>query len=275
MTWHVEPKMLEAYAHNEIGDVHAFSVEAHLLSCEVCRRRIAAFGDGGRLETLWTEIDGIVTGPAPGIIERFLLRAGVRNHVARLLAATPSLRLSWLAGLALALSFAVISAYLSTGGFVLFLILAPMLPLAGVAVAYGPGVDPTYDIGLAAPMGSFHLLLVRAAAVLTSSSAIAFIAALALPQREWALVAWLVPSLGLTAASLALSSFVHPLRAAAGVAGLWITSCVLAALYSSSTTATLQDVFGGSLQVALLIVTLASVALLYQRRESFERGAHR
>ncbi|CAN5650988.1 hypothetical protein BH24ACT26_BH24ACT26_06820 [soil metagenome] len=275
MTWHVEPKMLEAYADNAIGDAHAYSAEAHLLSCEVCRERLAAFVSPDRLQAMWTEIHDVVVNPHSGVIERLLLRIGVKDHVARLVAATPSLRLSWLAAVALTLSFAIISAHVNARGFLLFLIVAPMLPLAGVAVAYGPGVDPTYEIGLAAPIRSFHLLLIRASAVLTSSSSIALVAALALPQRNWAVVAWLLPSLGLTVTSLALSTVIHPLRAAAAVAVLWLAGSLAALMYSVNSPATPDEVFGGSLQVVVLIVTLASIALLFDRRESFERGAHR
>lgn len=275
MTWHVEPKTLEAYAHNEIGDAPAYSVEAHLLSCEVCRMRIAALVDPVLLEAMWTEIDDIVAGPHPRVVERLLLRLGAKDHVARLVAATPSLSLSWLAAVALTLAFAVVSAHTNPHGFLLFLIMAPLLPLAGVAVAYGPGVDPAYEIGLAAPIRAFRLLLIRASAVLTSSSSIAFVAALALPQRNWAVVAWLLPSLGLTVTSLALSTVTHPLRAAAAVAGLWIAGSLVALMYSANTPATPAELFGGSLQVVVLIVTLTSTALLYERRESFERGARR
>lgn len=275
MSWHVEPEMLEAYAHNAIDDVHAYSVEAHLVTCSVCRTRIASLGDQERLEILWSEINEVVTGPEPGIVERFLLRLGVKDHVARLLAATPSLSLSWLGGLVLALSFAVVAAHMSVTGFLFFLILAPMLPLAGIAVAYGPGVDPTYEVGLASPMNSFHLLLIRATAVLSSSSAIAFAAALALPQKNWTVVAWLVPSLGLTVTSLALSTFIPPLRAAASVSVLWIAGSLLALTYANSTLASVEDIFAGTLQIVLMVVSLTSIALLYRRRESFERGARR
>lgn len=275
MSWHVEPEMLEAYAHNAIDDVHAYSVEAHLVTCSVCRTRIASLGDQERLEILWSEINEVVTGPEPGIVERFLLRLGVKDHVARLLAATPSLSLSWLGGLVLALSFAVVAAHMSAKGFLLFLILAPLLPLAGVAVAYGPRVDPTYEIGLASPMSSFNLLLIRATAVLATSGGLAFVAALALPQKNWAVIAWLVPSLGLTLASLALSTYISPLRAAAGVSLLWITGSVRALYYVANTSATAEDVFAGTIQMVLLMVTLTSVALLFGRRESFERGVRR
>jgi hypothetical protein len=61
--------------------------------------------------------------------------------------------------------FAVLAAQVGSGpdASLAFLTVAPLLPLAGIAMAYGPGIDPTYEIGLAAPMRSLRLLL-RAAA---------------------------------------------------------------------------------------------------------------
>ena len=104
------------------------------------------------------------------------------------------------------LAFAVWAARGDQQGVYWFLVLAPMLPLAGVAAAYGQGVDPTYEVGLAAPMRSFGLLLIRAVAVLVTTTVIAGLAALALPGLQWTAAAWLLPSLGLTLASLALAT---------------------------------------------------------------------
>jgi hypothetical protein len=272
MTWHVEPKTLEAYAHDAVAEAHAFSVEEHLLTCEVCRAEIAARADRAQLQRLWTNIADVVTYPEPGLVEKLLMRVGVKDHLARLLVATPALRASWFAALALALTFAVVSAYANQKGYLVFLLLAPMLPLAGVAVSYGPGVDPTYEIGLAAPIRSFHLLLIRATAVLVGSVLLSSVAAFGLPQMNWAVAAWVLPSLGLTSASLALSTLIHPVRAAAGVAVVWVTGCGLAMMNAAQTTAVIEDVFGKPLQIVLLVVTLASAALFYERRESFERG---
>lgn len=34
---------------------------------------------------------------------------------------------------------------------ILFLALAPLLPLAGVALSYGPAIDPTYEMAVVSP----------------------------------------------------------------------------------------------------------------------------
>lgn len=272
MTWHIEPRVLKAYARHSIDDSLAYSVEAHLLACQGCRAQISEVADRRRLEAMWVEIDNLVALPEPGLIEKLLLRVGVRDHVARLLAATPSLRLSWLCAVTLALAFAVVAAHYNEQGFLLFLIVAPLLPLAGVAVAYGPGVDPTYEIGLASPMRGFHLLSIRTIAVLTSTTVLASIAALMLPNLNWAMVAWLLPSLGLTSAGLALATMFKPLKAASGVAVVWVAGSAAGVTFAARSAATTEDVFGDLMQVVLLIVLLASSTLLVHRRESFERG---
>jgi hypothetical protein len=266
MSWHVDPEALTAYAHGTIDEVSAFSVEAHLLACAGCRERVRELVDGGRLELVWAEIEGLVDAPVRGPVERLLLRVGVSEHLARLLAATPSLTLSWLAAVALALAFAVVAAYESERGLLVFLALAPLLPLAGVAAAYGPGLDPTYEIGLASPLRSFRLLLIRATAVLTTTTALAAIASLALPQIDWRIAAWLLPALGLTTLSLAFATYVSPLWASGALAFLWIALVTLTATAGDDRFAA----FRPPAQLTFLAATLAAAVVVARRREAFE-----
>ena len=99
----------------------------------------------------------------------------------------------------------------------LFLLVAPLLPLAGVAAAYGPLVDPAYELALAAPLGSLRLLLLRAVAVVAvDDAARRWPRALALPGLDWTAAAWLLPSLGAHAARpSALATAIGPGRVAA------------------------------------------------------------
>lgn len=101
-----------------------------------------------------------------------MLRLRVPAHVARLLAATPSLRLSWLGGVAAALAFTVLSAHNANDPHAgaMFLLLAPILPVTGVAVSYGPLFDPAADVALAAPTDGFRVLLLRAFAVVSATT---------------------------------------------------------------------------------------------------------
>lgn len=269
MSWHADQSTLAAYASGTIDEASALSIEAHLLACAACRAQVAAFADGARLERIWDEVESVVDAPARRPVERLLVRAGVADHVARLLAATPSLTLSWLGAAALALAFAVAGAYESDRGLLVFLALAPLLPLAGVAAAYGPGLDPTHEIGLAAPIRSFRLLLIRAAAVLATTTALAALAALALPEFSWLVAAWLLPGLGLTLLSLALATYVSPLWAFGGLAFVWVALVTLTATASDDRFLT----FRAPAQAAFLAIALAAATVVAQRRQRFDTGS--
>ena len=172
--WHADGEVLGAYSDGRLDAAGRWSVEAHLTSCAACRLQAGALVDPVRLRRLRAALIEAVDVPRAGVVER-LVRLGVPDHTARVLAATPALRGSWLLAVAATLAFAVLAAWVRRGADanLWFLCIAPLLPLAGIAVAYGPGVDPTYEIGLAAPLGSFRLLLLRAATVLGTSTLLA------------------------------------------------------------------------------------------------------
>src|SRR5206468_10612326 len=111
----------------------AYSLEAHLLACAECRMLLSPLTDRNAIERMWMDIEEAVDAPRPGPVERVLLRLGLPDHVARLLAATPPLRLSWLGAVAVALVFALLAAHGGHAGLVVFLAMAPLVPVAGVA----------------------------------------------------------------------------------------------------------------------------------------------
>lgn len=271
MSWHADAALLERYARGESGQALAFSIEAHLMKCGGCRALVAESIEPARLARVWSGVLDGIDEPARGPIERTLLRVGVPDHVARLLAATPSLRVSWLLAVATALLFGVAAAHQSSRGFAFFLIVAPLLPLAGVAVAFGPGVDPTYEISLASPMRSLRLLLIRAAAVLATTTPLAAVAGLLLPVVDWRAAGWLLPSLALTITSLALSTIISPVRGSIGLAVAWIAACVGAAWMSSDALAA----FRAGPQLVFAIIAVGSGAMLVLRRDMIEMRRHR
>lgn len=266
-SWHVHPELLARYVRGDADAAHAYSVEAHLPSCRQCTEQIAALLGGDRLARTWEDIQVRLDAPHRGPVEAALVRIGVRDHVARLLGATPALRLSWLLACALVLAAAVWAATRREDAVVLFLALAPLLPLAGVAAAYGPDVDPTYEIGLAAPMRSFGLLLVRALAVLATTTAMAAVAALALPGLHWSAAAWLLPSLGLTLASLALATRMAPVLACTALGATWVL--VVAIGWSLAQQPLL--VFGPACQIACALLATLAAFVLARHTDSFDR----
>ena len=83
--WHAGEDLLASYAARTAGAVADWSVETHLTGCASCRSALSAHVDAER----------VAIGDA-GPVRRLLRRCGVPDHVLTLLAATPSLRASWL-----------------------------------------------------------------------------------------------------------------------------------------------------------------------------------
>lgn len=269
--WHADQALLERYARGESDQTLDFSLEAHLLKCALCRSTAGRIIPQTSLERMRHGVLNRLDEPRPGPMERLLRRAKVSDHTARLLAATPPLQLSWFIAVIIALAFGVVAAYQGDSGLAFFLVVAPLLPVAGVALAFGPGVDPTYEVSLAAPMSSGRLLLIRSAAVLATTTTLAGLGALVLPILDWRAAAWLVPSFALTLGSLSLSTFVSPMRAAAGVAAAWIALNLLAARVSSDQLA----IFHAAPQTVLGLLGAIAFVMLILRRGQFETRKNR
>lgn len=266
--WHVDATQLTLYAAGELDLARTASLETHLLACSACRQTVRPTVASQRLARMWGRVADRLDPVRRRPIERVLLAAGVPEHVARLLAATRSLTASWLLAVAFALGFAVAAAYGGGNGFVVFLTVAPLVPLAGVFAAYGPGIDPTYEIGVAAPMRSFRLLLIRAVAVIAVSCSLAATAALALPQLDWRAAAWLIPALGLSSVALAASSRWSARWAFGTVAAGWISAVMITQLVSPVPLLA----FRAAGQLAIAAIGAVAVLVVFRRRESFEQG---
>jgi hypothetical protein len=220
-----------------------------------------------RLELLWRDVERRVDAQPPGVVERLLRLARVPEDIARLLAATPALRVSWLLATAVALAFAVFAASAvdwHDGDTLAFLVVAPILPVAGVAVAFRRGLDPTYDIALATPYSQLRLLLLRSAAVTAVTCAAAVVVGLLLPGRALTAAAWLLPALALTSLTLVLSRRVDVVWAAAGIGVVW-----LAVVISSQGRLGQFAVFGAAGQAVCLAVAAVSLIVLVADRNRY------
>ncbi|KUN80224.1 anti-sigma factor family protein [Streptomyces griseoruber] len=267
MTWHVAEDDLRAYALGELAPPLLWSTDTHLTRCAECRARLAAGVDPVALDTAWQRLDAELDAPRPSLTERLLVRIGVADHTARLLTATPVLRRSWLLSVLFLLVMTVLAVRVADlPG--LFLALAPLLPLAGVALSYGPGLDPTYEMAVVAPLHGFRLLMIRTVAVLTAGLALNGLATLALPGYGLMALAWLLPALALTTTGLALSARLGPVLAPALVGGAWLT--LLVVLQTQPHTAGTLAPFTAVGQSAAAGVTVVAALLLYQARDRFD-----
>jgi len=204
------------------------------------------------LRRVWTTVAAQVWRRRPGPVERlasWLLRS---PGLARALMTTPSLLLGWIIA-TMAVLAAGAAATLVTGTPYVGL-LAPALAAAGIAYAYGPGIDPAWELARSMAVSDRMVLLVRALAVFGLNAVLGLVAAAVsllagsgpAGSAGSATVAaltfgWLIPmtatcALALAAATLARSANVG---VAAGLGGWAIT--VLSAGSAGRFTAVLTD----------------------------------
>lgn len=262
--WHLDEATLARYARGETTAPVAASAEAHLTACADCRARLAPAVNPARLDVVWAQIEQRVDHASLPLLERLLLRAGLSETSARLLAATPSLSTAWLAAIAAASVFASVAATSSPDGLFAYLALAPMLPVAGVAAAYGRLADPAYEISVASPYSMLRLLLLRSVAVVGTTIVLTGLAGLLLADDGWQATAWLLPALSLSVVTLALSARFAPVWAATGVLGGWVTALGLAWAADSP-----MALFGMSGQLAAAALLLAGSLVLVAERDVF------
>ncbi|MER6127059.1 zf-HC2 domain-containing protein [Streptomyces sp. NPDC001795] len=263
--WHADADDLRAYARGELEAPRLWSVDTHLVACAPCRLTLAECADPVALESGWERLDAELDAPRPGVFEALLVRFGVADHTARLLAATPVLRASWLGAVLLVLAMTVASVY-TVDSPATFLALAPLMPLAGVALSYTPALDPTYEMTLVAPLHGFRLLMIRTVAVLAATLGLNGLATLALPAYGLRALAWLLPALALTATGLALTARLGPVLAPALVSGAWIGLLVVARATHHAALAPFTAVGQG---VAAAVAAVAAL-LLHRLRDRFD-----
>lgn len=222
-----------------------------------------------RLAANFAAIEAEVLAPVPTRTARALRRVGVSDSTVRLVTATPGLRRSWWLAVGIAVLFALVVADANRSGaeaIRVFLTLAPLVPLLGVALAFGPRVDPTHDLVVAAPRDAFRVFLVRAVTVLAASMAILAIGSLLLPDGGWHRIAWLLPALATTTACSALATRLDARLAAGVVGGSWLVVSIVATRATSASTA-----FGPAMQLACLIVAAVASSIFVVRRRGLDQ----
>lgn len=285
---HPGDDLLASYAAGTAWRVDAWSVEAHLTRCARCRSALSAHVAPERLARNRSVLLVRTAIGDGGRVRRLLCRCGLPDHVLRLVAATPSLRRSWLlsvtgvlaavAGQAAAVRFGWIPAGVPgriAGGpgypgrevLAPFLLVGPLLVLAGVAAAFLPMFDPACRLAVAAPFSGFTLLLVRAVCALVAALVPVVAAAFLLPGPGWLPVALLLPSLALCAFALAATTVVGPRVAALMAGGLW----AVPALSLAPDHVPLM-IAGLNAQLACAAAFCACALALFVRRDRFESG---
>ena len=129
--------------------------------------------DPGRV---WLSVAAQLWRREPGTVERFAARLLRSAGLARALVITPSLMVSWLVA-----SVVVIGAgagATAATGTPFVALLAPAVAACGIAFAYGPGIDPAWELSRSMAVDDRAVLLVRALAVFAVNALIGVLASL-------------------------------------------------------------------------------------------------
>lgn len=260
---HASTRLVHGYVRGDtdIAADEVWALEAHLETCGPCRGRLAdavaaeAPAVTSLLDAVRSDLGARLdaAAPVPSRRRRPRLSAWMTPVMAPWLAMTVALTL-------IALLLDVAAPY--SGEVSLVLLLAPVLPLAGVAGAWSSGLDPAHELTASAPRAGLYLLLRRTASVLA-------VLVPALLVSGWltgvTVAQWLLPALVLTTAALALGSVVDIGRAAIVLGGVWTAVILTPALVAGRTPPVLQS---GGLPAWGLLLALG-VGVVIARRGAY------
>ena len=199
----------------------------------------------------------------PGPVERAAARLLRSPGLARALVTTPSLLLPWLIASAAVLA-AGAAATLGTRQPWVGL-LAPVVAAAGIAYAYGPGIDPAWELSRSLAVSDRLVLLVRALAVFALDAALGLAASAASGAAVGITFGWLVPMTALCALALAVATVSR--SANAGVAACVAGWALIVLSEQASTGRFDAAVSNSALLLPYLAVTVICVAVaLYATR---------
>ncbi len=221
-----------------------------------------------RIEANWRAITIELDAPRPGRLEGVLRTIGIPSEVTRVMLATAALRRSWFTAMFVVavIGLLVAGSEQPRDAFFNLAVLAPLVPVAGIAMTYGASSDPAHEIELATPSKGLRLLLIRAATVQGVATVLLGLVSLASPIDATTSLAWMLPSFGLTSITLVLMAVLSPRRATALAAVGWTVCMVIAGRRLDDR----LDVFGATTQVASVVVVGAALLVLRQQRDRFD-----
>jgi hypothetical protein len=194
------------------------------------------------LDRVWLGVAAEVWRRQPGRAERMAGRLLRSPGLARALVTTPSLLLGWL--------IATVVILLAGAGFTIgtgtpwVALLAPAVAAAGIAYAYGPGIDPAWELSQSMAVSDRMVLLVRALAVFGLNAALGLAASAASGAAAAVTFGWLVPMTAVCALALAAATVSRSpnVGVAAGSAG-WLIAILAGQAAGGRFTAAITDSF--------------------------------
>ena len=183
------------------------------------------------LDRVWLAVAAQVWRRRPGLVER-LARWALRSPgLARALVTTASLLPGWIIASAIVLAAGAF-ATLGTGA-PLVPLFAPAVAAAGIAYAYGPGIDPAWELTLSMAVSYRMVLLVRVLAVFALNAAMGLVASAASGTAAAVTFGWLIPMTAVSALALAAATVTRSATVGVSV-GLTAWACTVVSVYTES-----------------------------------------
>jgi hypothetical protein len=208
---------------------------------------------GVDIDLVWRAVAAEVWRRRLSPVERVAARVLRSPGLARALVTTPALLWGWL--LATGVILAVGAAATAGTGTPYVALCAPAVAGAGIAYAYGPGVDPAWELSQSMAVSDRMVLLARALSVFGVNAALGLAASGAVSAVVPLTVGWLVPMTAVCAVALGAATLARSANVgvAAGLGG-WVITVVGGWASSGSMTAAVTS---GALMV--LYVVFAAV----------------
>jgi hypothetical protein len=211
------------------------------------------------LDRVWVGVAAQVWHRQPGRAERLAGRALRSPGLARALVTTPSLLLGWAIASVVVL-VAGMFATLGTGTPFVAL-LAPAVAATGIAYAYGPGIDPAWELSQSMAVSHRMVLLARVLTVFALEAAAGLAASAASGTAAAVTFGWLVPMTAVSALALAVATVTR--SANTGVAaGLAAWTIAVLSVHSASGQFT-AAVASSVLILPYLAVAVACAAIVW------------
>lgn len=230
---------------------------AHVAGCVDCQARSSLQALDVDLERVWTGVAAEVWSEQPSLVERLAGHLLGSPGLARALVTTPSLVLSWIVASAIVLGIGVVVA--RTTGTAWVALLAPGVAGIGIAYAYGPGIDPAFELSQSMAISDRLVLLVRGLTVFAVYAVLGVLASLFTATASGITLGWLVPMTTVSALALATATLARSANVgvAIGLAGWGLVVLGSAVSTHDLSTAVVQP----ALIPAYLVATLLFLAL--------------
>ncbi|GAA3902055.1 zf-HC2 domain-containing protein [Streptomyces lacrimifluminis] len=267
---HASKRIIEGYVRGgvDLSADEVWAVEAHLEMCRVCRDRLSA-AVGAGVPAVASLVDTVWSGLEPQLAVTATMPRRRRRSAPLSRWMTPTM-VPWLAMVVGVTLLALLLDLSGTGSgeVSLVLLLAPVLPVLGVAASWSRGLDPAYELTASVPRAGLYLVLRRTASVLAVVVPLLLVGG----WVTGVMVAqWLLPCLAFTSTTLALGGVVGVTRAAVVLATVWAVLVVAPTLATSRTAFALQT---GGLPAWGLILALGVGVVIARRGAYTVLGTH-